>query len=230
MDASSVKALRQVPIFSDLDDDSLAALARRSRRRKFGANDALFHEGDPGLTLYVIVSGRVKIQTTTLEGIIVHLANRGPGEQFGELSIIDGKPRMADAFTAEPTDLLMLDRDDFFRCVEESPAIAIGVMSSLADRLRQAADQRESQQGLTVLGKVAEALAEMAEFRGAPGPNGTIQIKDKVSQQAIAEQIGTSRESVNRAFASLRSTGIIETEGRSVQIKNMDKLRQYCMK
>src|SRR5436309_2273573 len=113
MDASSINALRQVPIFSGLDDDSLKSLARRSRRRTFRASEALFHEGDPGHTLYVIVSGRVKIQTNTAAGEIVHLANRGAGEQFGELSLIDGKPRMADAVTSEKSDLLMLDRTEF---------------------------------------------------------------------------------------------------------------------
>ncbi len=230
MDSSSVDALRQVPIFSDLDDDSLKTLARRSRRRKFRAKAALFHEGDPGHTLYVIVSGRVKIQTNTVSGEIVHLANRGPGEQFGELSLIDGKPRMADAVTSEKSDLLMLDRSDFFRCVGESPAIAIGVMASLADRLRQAADQRESQQELNVLGRVSEVLIEMAENLGIEDPGVGLTIDAKVSQLAIADQIGTARESVNRAFASLRAVGAIQTEGRTVTIRNMAKLKQYCSK
>src|SRR5262245_42248277 len=101
MDVSNVKLLQQVPLFGGLDSESLEKLAQRSRRRRFQAHQTLFHEGDPGYTLYVIISGRVNIQTLTSSGETVYLAQRGPGESVGEMAVIDGQPRMADAVTAE---------------------------------------------------------------------------------------------------------------------------------
>jgi CRP/FNR family transcriptional regulator, cyclic AMP receptor protein len=98
--------LRQVPLFAGLDTTLLQTLLQHSRRRKFKAYETLFHEGDPGYTFYIIVFGRVNIQRWNSSGDVVHIAQRGAGEHFGELSLIDGKPHMADVVTAEPCDLL----------------------------------------------------------------------------------------------------------------------------
>ena len=119
MDMTLTSVLRKVPLFSGLDEASLLTLAQHSRRRRFPAGETLFHEGDPGFTLYVIISGRVKVKTVGSAGEIIQIAQRGVGEHFGELSLFDGKPRMADVVTIEPCDLLMLDHSDFVRCVEQ---------------------------------------------------------------------------------------------------------------
>lgn len=102
--------LRRIPLFSGLAESELAPLANRCRRRLFPPREALFHEGDDGQTLYLILSGFVNIQRQTAEGTIVHVARRGPGEHFGELSLFDDLPRSADAVTDTTCDLLMLDR------------------------------------------------------------------------------------------------------------------------
>jgi CRP/FNR family cyclic AMP-dependent transcriptional regulator len=230
MDPSSVDALRHVPMFSSLDDDSLSALARHCRRRIFRANQSIFNEGDPGHSLYVIVFGRVNIQTSTSAGEVVHIATRVPGEQFGELSLIDQKPRMADAITADESILLILERDAFMRCIKASPAIALGVMSSLADRLREAAEQLESQQGLSVSGRLAEALLELAKEHGLPDPEGGTLIDIKLTQDSLAAQIGCKRETINRAISGLRATGAIRNRGRSIIITDAEKLRQFSVK
>src|SRR5579871_4533152 len=146
MDTTITTLLQQVPLFAGMDSSSLQALAIHTRRRRFAAHEALFHEGDPGYTLYIIASGHVNIQTTAASGETVHLARRGPFEHFGELSLIDGKPRMAYAVTAEPWELLMLDHTHFVRCLEQSPRMALSIMTCLADRLRQAADHLETHQ------------------------------------------------------------------------------------
>ncbi len=230
MDSSSVDALRHVPLFAALDEDSLQALARHSRRRVFKDNQTIFNEGEPGHSLFVIVSGRVNIQTSTSYGEVVHIAGRGPGDQFGELSLFDEKPRMADAVTAERSDLLILDREEFLRCIRKSPMIAIRVMSSLADRLREAANQLESHQGLSVSGRLAEALIVLANDHGIPDPNGGILIGIKVSQESLAERIGCKRETINRALAGLAATGAIARNGRSIIVTDVQKLQQYSAK
>ena len=117
MDGSVVTLLKRDSLFAGLEDRYLQEVAQRVRRRKFPAHEAIFHEEDEGATLYILVSGHVHIQQTLPSGETVHIATRGPGEHFGELSLLDGKPRMADAITAEPCDLLLLSRTEFIRCV-----------------------------------------------------------------------------------------------------------------
>src|SRR5690242_19587549 len=121
MDGSVAALLKSVPLFSALSDASRQALALRCRKRRFSSNASLFHEGDSGHSLYLILSGSVNIQTTSPTGETVYLAQRGPGEPVGEMALIDGKPRMADAVTTAPTEMLMLDREDFIQCITESP-------------------------------------------------------------------------------------------------------------
>jgi CRP/FNR family cyclic AMP-dependent transcriptional regulator len=227
LEISPVALLKQVPIFGRLDEASLGSLASHSRRRKFRGGEALFHEGDPGHTLYVIAEGRVNIQTTTAEGQTVHLAQRTQGEHFGEMALIDGKPRMADAVTAERCDLIMLDRADFVRCIEESPKIALGVMASLADRLREAADSLETRQGLDVLGRVSGLLLEIMEVNNSPHPKGGKRIESKLTQTEMAERIGSTRETVNRALASLRDVRAIKMNGRQIVVLDEERLRKY---
>jgi len=187
----------------------------------------LFHEGDPGETLYVIVSGQVNIQRVTAAGEILHLARRGRLDAFGELALIDGKPRMADAVTAAPCELLMLDRRSFLACVERSPRIALAVMACIADRLREAADDFEHFQTLDVLGRVAGALLELAHADPGTSTTAGSEVRIRVSHQALAQQVGSSRESVSRAISRLRQVGALASEGRLVVIRDASRLRRY---
>ncbi|HLV81490.1 MAG TPA: Crp/Fnr family transcriptional regulator [Chthonomonadaceae bacterium] len=227
---STTALLRQVSFFAELDEALLQQLAGHTRRRKYPAKEPLFRQGDPGYTLYIVLSGRVQIETMTASGETVHIANRGPGEHFGELALIDGKPRMADAVTASPCELLMLDRTEFIRCVEASPRIALGVMASLAERLRQAADHLASRQELDVLGRVSEALLGLAAAHGVAEPSGGKRIAVPITRQQLAEQTGTTRESVSRALSSLKAVQALDTDGRQLIVLNEKKLRQYAGK
>jgi len=227
MAASVAPLLRQVSFFADLDDASLELLAAHSRRRRFAAGEALFHEGDPGHTLYVILAGRVKIQTLTPAGDLIHLASRGSGETVGEMSLCDGKPRMADAVTAEPVDVLMLDRADFIRCLEEAPRMALGIIACLADRLREAADQLKRLQSQDVLGRVSTIILARVEQDGLED-GGDLPSIDKIGQQEIADEVGATRESVSRALSRLRQARVLSTEGRRWTVLDLRKLRQYC--
>jgi CRP/FNR family cyclic AMP-dependent transcriptional regulator len=226
-DTAAIALLRQVPLFAGLDDALLKTLLQHSRRRKFNSNETLFHEGDPGYTLYLIVSGRVNIQRWNSSGEVVHIAQRGAGEHFGELSLIDGKPRMADVVTAEPCDLLMLDHADFVRCVEQSAPFAVGIMANLADRLRQAASHLEKR-GLDVSGRVAEALLNLVADHGVDDPAGGKRINLRITQQTLAEQVGTTRESVSRALSGMRDSRAVRLDGRAIVVLNEQKLRRYC--
>ncbi|MDQ2686450.1 MAG: Crp/Fnr family transcriptional regulator [Armatimonadota bacterium] len=221
--------LRQVSFFGRLDAAMLEQIAGRARRRRFGAHEALFHEGDPGQTLYVIVSGSVAIQKTSAAGQTIHVAERGAGEHFGELALIDGRPRMADAVTVTACDLLMLDREEFVHCIETSPPIALAVMASLAERLREAADGLEERRSLDVLGRLAQTLLALAEGQGTPPePSGALRLELALSRQELADRVGTTRESVSRALGRLGQLGAVRVEGRSRFFLDPAKLRRYC--
>jgi CRP/FNR family transcriptional regulator, cyclic AMP receptor protein len=219
--------LRQVPLFTGLDEESLRLLSRRSRRRRFASGHTLFCQGDPGHTLYVVIAGRVNIERLTASGERLHITHRLAGEVFGEMAVIDGKPRMADAVTAGETELLMLDRDDFLSCLRQSPEIAVGIIACLSERLREAADLLESHLSRDVLGRVSVALLEWAGTHGAPGPDGEVRIATRFTQQALAEQIGASRESVNRALSSLKAVGAVRLDGRQLVLLDTGRLRRY---
>lgn len=224
--------LRRVPLFADLDDASLAILAARCRRRRFPAGEALFHEGDPGQTLYVVVSGQINVEKVTARGDTVHLAQRGPGETVGEMSLLDGEARSGDAVTETACDLLMLDRGEFLRCLETAPQIALNVITCLAARLREAGQQRIEDRSLDVLGRLATFLlaAPKAECAAdATHEKGGMRLESRLSHAQIAERIGATRETVSRALGRLREGGALcqGEDGRFV-VLNADKLRRLC--
>ena len=221
-------ALRRVPLFAHLDEASLDLLASHSRRRRFPAGESLFHAGDPGQTLYVILGGKIHIRLLTPEGGMVHVASRGIGETVGEMSLVDGKPRMADAVTAEASDLLMLDRSDFLLCLERSPHVALGIMSCLADRLREAGQQLSRLQGTDVLGRVAAALLDLSRGENAePTARGGV-LLPAFSQSDLATELGTTRESVNRCLRRLRDARILSGESRRLEVVDRKKLEGYA--
>ena len=228
METTIADLLRQVSFFRKLDEVMLTQIAQHTRRRQFGPQAALFHQGDPGETLYVIVSGTVAIQRPSSLGQTLHLAQRSGGEHFGELALIDGQPRMADAVTVTACDLLMLDREPFLHCIEDCPAIALAVMTSLAERLREAADDVESHSSLDVLGRLSYTLLTLAEAQGTPEEGNTLQLNLSMSRQELADRVRTTRESVSRALAQLRRLKAIRSEGRLHLILDSAKLRRYC--
>ena len=228
MDTSTAALLKKLPLFATLDENAIAQLSARCRRRSFRGGEALFHEGDPGLTFYVIVSGCVNVQRDTSAGTTVHLAQRGPGDAFGEMALIDGKPRMADAVTAAPTEVLILDRDAFVQCVERSPRIAFSVLGYLADRLREAGAQLEIHHSLDVRGRLAQKLLDLATMHGREEADGAIRLVTSVTQQSLAEQVGTTRETVNRELSRMRQVKAIRMEGRTILLTNCGKLEQYA--
>ena len=216
--------LKRVSIFSDLDEHALLDLAHQCQRRSFKKNEAIFHQGDPGYTMYIVCAGRVNVQTETGDGEIVHIAHRGPGDYFGEMALIDGKPRMADVVTTENTELLMLHQDAFIGCIDARPRIALKVMAVLADRLREAANYLEMLQEMDALGRVSGVLYDRFMEGSAPETGGGRRITTKVTQKQLAGEVGATRETVNRALKNLKDTGVIRMDGRAIVVLKEDRL------
>ena len=218
-----ITLLRQIPIFAEADDATLETLASHSHRKRYKAGASLFYEGEPGHTLYIILSGAVHIQTVTASGETVHIARRGPGEHIGELAMLNHRPRMADAVVVEACDLLMLHHDDLLRCLEKSPKLALRIMANLADRLQEAAEQLKSQQKLDVLGRLAAHLLKM-ETQEEPG--GGKRIVGSINQGEMALQIGTTRATLNKMLGRLEESKAIRREGREILLLSERRLRQ----
>lgn len=222
-----VNRLRTVSLFANLDEESLNLLASRCRRRRFPAKEALLHEGDPGYTLYIVLEGHVHVQRINEMGQVIPIARKGAGEVIGELSLLDGTPRSADVVTEDACDMLMIDRDAFLECLDRTPHMARILLANLALRLRETIDLVDSLRSKDVLGRLCSYLLERAETQGERKPNGTIIVDWKTSQQDIADQVGTRRETVSRCLSRLKSSRIIDILDGHLHILQEEKLRLF---
>ncbi len=202
-------SLRNVPLFAGLDDDALAALAGRLRRRRLPAGTPVVYKGDPSGALHIIASGRVKVHQATLRGDEVILSILGPGDCFGEMSLLDGEPRSADISTLEAAELLLLDGDALRETLAAHPAVAWTLLQILSKRVRDGNAEREMLMTRDVPGRVAGCLLRLAETSGRPQPDGSVRLDLRLTQSDLAALIGATRERVSRALSAFRASGLI---------------------
>jgi CRP-like cAMP-binding protein len=208
---ASPSVLGQVPLFAELSADELAGLEACLRRRRCSKGEVIFLQGDPGTSLYIIESGRVKIVLTSPDGKEVILNILGPSDFFGDLALLDGEPRSADAVALEAGQLLLLQRDDFLGFVETNPGVATKLLAVLSRRLRRNAQLLQDAAFLDVPGRLARVILELAESEGQPGRPG-VAISARLTQTELAGMIGASRESVNKWLGSYERRGLIRCE------------------
>jgi CRP-like cAMP-binding protein len=222
--AGLTDALRSVPLFACVDAATLSALSARCRRRTFPPRTALFHEGDPGHTLYLVLSGHVNVQAVNeADGAPVHIARRGPGEHFGELSLLDGGRRSTDAVVgSEPAELLLLDRDAFLEVMREHPGLAQNIIAALTARLREATRATLEHQTCDVTGRLARLLLDAAAEQGST--DGGVRLT--ATQAEIATRIGARRETVSRALARLKASGAARPDGKGAWKLDRAKLER----
>lgn len=205
------EVLQMVPLFAGLLDDDRAELAARLRRRRYRRGETLFLRGDPGSFLYVVQVGRVKIAMSSNQGKEVILALMGPGDFFGELALLDGGERSADAVVVEDCSLLLLGRKDFNRYVEQRPRVALEVMSVLSRRIRQTNNLVHDAAFFDVPGRLANAMLRLGETLGYETPAG-VTINRHLTQAELAEMIGSTRESVNKWLSYYQRQRFIRLE------------------
>lgn len=207
----SITLLRNVPLFSGLDEKRLGVLVPMMMRTSFSRNETIIGAGDPTDSLYIVISGRLKVLMSDEQGREVILAILGAGEFFGEMGLLDDSPRSASVLTLEPCELLSISKSDFKRCLAENSDLSLMVMRGLVRRLREADQKIGSLALMDVYGRVARLLLEMAEDVG-----GEKMVVKKLSKQDIAKMIGASREMVSRVMKDLELGGYIEARGRSL--------------
>src|SRR5215471_9184292 len=157
---------KQVSLFADLADEDIRQLMAIAKRRTFRPGEVIFHRDDVGQVLYVIKEGKVNICLISPEGQEISLVVLGKGDCFGELAILDGLPRSADAIALERVECYTLQRSDFHNAIMKSPKIAIRVMEVLCERLRKTDQQVEDLIFLDVYGRVAKKLLELSDTHG----------------------------------------------------------------
>jgi CRP/FNR family transcriptional regulator, cyclic AMP receptor protein len=204
--------LATVPLFHEIDRMALRGFAEITREQKFAKGAMIVTEGDPGDALFVVRSGEVKVLLIGEDGREVILGVLGVGDHFGELSLIDGRPRSAHVVATQASSLLILRRTDFRRQVEQQPQVAWALLMELSRRLRQADGTIGSLVLLDVPGRVAKVLLEHA----TPGEPATL-VKT-LTHQTMAQMIGASRETVSRAMAEFQERGYISVQRRQVTI------------
>jgi CRP/FNR family cyclic AMP-dependent transcriptional regulator len=202
-----------VPLFSVLPENQLALLTSAVSRKSFPRGTTIISTGDVTESLYVIISGRLKVMISDDEGREVILAILGPNEFFGEMGLIDDAPRSASVAALEACELLSLSKRDFRRCLAENFEMAMTVMRGLVKRLREADQKIGSLALMDVYGRVAHLLLEMAETI-----DGQRVVTRKLAKQDIAKMIGASREMVSRVMKDLQSGGYIDVRPGSIHL------------
>ena len=220
-----VPVLRRINIFEDLDDATLRRVAERFVTRTHPEGTLLFTAGEEARGLYVILEGRVRIYRTSPEGReqIIHM--EVPGRPVAELPLFDGGPYPASAMTSEHSRLAFLPRADFEYLYRNNPDIAQAVIRGLGRRLRHLVQVTQTLAFRDVAARLAMLLARYAERQGTT--HGAVELALDRTQEEIAMEIGTARESVSRAFKQLRSKGLVELlEGNRVRISDVEALRE----
>ena len=218
--------LRGIAIFADLDDVVLLRVAQRCVPRTVGAGHVLFTTGDACRGLYIVASGRVRIYRTSPEGREQVLHVEGAGRAIAELPLFDGEPYPASAVTLEQCRLVFLPRADFEQLCHDAPEVAQAVIRGLGRRLRHLVQVTETLAFRDVAARLAMLLAGYADRAAGPGAGSAVELVLVRTQEELAMEIGTARESVSRAWRQLRREGLIEPlRGRRVRIVDVERLR-----
>jgi len=219
--------LAQHFLLKHLERDELRRLAQSATLAGYPPNRTIFQKGDPGDSMMAVIRGRVKICAHSADGKELVLNIIGKGGIFGEIALLDGEPRTADAVALDETDLLVLSRAQFLPFMKERPDLALRLIAVLCKRLRQTSEHLEDALLLDAPSRIARALLRLAEAFGKPAPGG-IRIDIKLSQQQIGNLVGISRESVNKYLGDWQRDGLIGVEGGVITVLDHDALDEVA--
>ena len=215
--------VKRAPLFAALDDEAAATLMQSMSQTHMERGDILFHEGDQGDRLYVIREGKIKLGRRSPDGRENLVAILGPGEMFGELSLFDPGPRTMTATAVAETQLLGLGNEDLAGLLAGRPAVSKVLLAALAQRLRRTNENLADLVFTDVPGRVAKALLDLSARFGRPVEEGVLVAHD-LTQEELAQLVGASRETVNKALADFASRGWIRLEPRSVVIMDIERM------
>ncbi|WP_024514659.1 Crp/Fnr family transcriptional regulator [Bradyrhizobium sp. Tv2a-2] len=221
---SKLSVLRQNPIFRDLEPEALDQLCRYAKHTILKRGATLFAKDDPGNSLYAVISGTVKLSVSSPDGRNAILNLVGPGELFGEMSVLDGQPRSADATANTNCEIFVIDRRDFLPFVRSQPTLAMKFIELLCARLRWTSEQVEQVILQDLPGRLASALLGLIEKRKPDPANHTISI----TQQEISEMVGMTRESINKQLRAWAARNWVRLEHGAIVILDTSALRELA--
>ncbi len=220
-----VSLLSRTQLFGELDEGALRRFGERFIERSYRRGHRIFHQGDPGDSLFVIVEGLVKILVVSEEGEEMVLATLTSPDTFGEVSVVDGGPRSAAAEAVEPTRVLVLTRSAMLDVLRQEPAVMEVLLRCLGRLVRRATEQAADLVFLDLHGRVAKLLLSLAQ--GATERAGRESVLDlSLTQTDLARMVGGSRQSVNQILHAFSRRGYIDFQGRKIVLKNPDLLRR----
>ena len=219
------EVLKKAPLFAGLEDEAATALSSAMGKLHLHKGDVLFHEGDSEDRLYIVVSGKIKLGRTGSAGRENLLAVLGPGQMFGELSVFDPGPRSTTATAVTACELRTLEHDELIPWLTDRPEVAQGLLCQLAARLRRANDVVADLVFSDVPGRVAKQLLELAQRFGDKRDDG-MHVHHDLTQEELAQLVGASRETVNKALADFAARGWIRLEPRSVTILDVERVER----
>ena len=219
------EVLKKAPLFAGLEDEAASALSAAMGTLKLNRGQVLFHEGDAEDRLYVVVSGKIKLGRSGSAGRENLLAVLGPGQMFGELSVFDPGPRSTTATAVTACELRTLEHEELTGWLTGRPEVVLGLLGQLAARLRRANDVVADLVFSDVPGRVAKALLDLAKRFGDTRDDGVHGHHD-LTQEELAQLVGASRETVNKALADFATRGWIRLEPRSVTLIDVERVER----
>lgn len=223
MDNESV--VLSAPLFATMDETERQSLYASMVKVELNRGEVLFDEGENGDRLYIIEEGKIKLGSSSGDGRENLLAILGPGEMFGELSLFDPGPRSLSASAVSDSVLYELEHSALVRVIEERPAVAKHLLTALARRLRRTNEALADLVFSDVPGRVAKALLDLSTRFGERVDEG-IRVAHDLTQEELAQLVGASRETVNKALADFAGRGWVRREGRAVVLLDIDRLER----
>ncbi|MDH3690761.1 MAG: Crp/Fnr family transcriptional regulator [Gammaproteobacteria bacterium] len=205
--------LKDIPFFSGLSESDLEIISSHATTKTFPKNSIIVNEGDETNSLYVILSGRVKIYLSDEEGKEIILGFASSGEHFGELALLDSEPRSASVMTLENSNLLIISKGDFIDCLTKNPEISIALINQLIHRIRALTENVKSLALNNVYRRIVSTLLHLAVKRADD-----LLVVQKITQQDLANMVGASREMVSRILKDLSAGGYITIERKTITI------------
>src|SRR5450432_1926626 len=222
--SGTLSVLRKHPIFSDLDPEAFDQLCRYAKHTTLKRGTTIVSKGDPGNSLIAVISGTVKISVTSPDGRSAILNLIGPGEIFGEVAVLDGHARTADATANTNCEIYVIDRRDFIPFVRSQPALAMKFIELLCTRLRWTSDQVEEVILQNLPGRLASALLRLTEKHKLAPAGRTI----AVTQQEISEMVGMTRESINKQLRAWAARKWVRLEHGAIVVLNAEPLKELA--
>lgn len=222
----NIEFLTSVPIFSDLNEDSLEKVSKLGSVRAYGKNSVILTEAEDGTALFVIISGKVKVCRVGNDdpGKEVILSILNPSDFFGEMALLDGLNRSASVIAMEESKLFIIQRGDFLNLLHEHPEVSITLLQELTQRLRAQGMKIKALSLKDAEGKVATVLLQLADDVGRI-KQGVVEIEKLPYQQELANMAGTSRETISRTLHSFAKKGLVELDGSKLRITNYENFK-----